>query len=332
MIRPVCLALLASAAAAHALIIQIDYSLDTGNFFGNQAARDALEKAADDLEAAILPSLNAVVNDVFVGTNGSTTATLNWSLSLRNPTTNTTMTINTFSLAADTITIAVGARELGTTLGVGGPSGAGINIQASGFPNQWVGAMAAGESASNAVMPRGGGPVVGNLSGSASLGGTPASYSLDYGILSGSVSFDTTTNWYFGLSPSVPAGQNDFYSVALHEMLHVLGIGASDTWNDNRNGTNWLGPEVLALVSGNGLVNADHITDGTMSFRVSDGMAQEVVMDSNITVGTRKSLTQLDLAFLRDLGYATVPEPSTAALLGIALALAGTVRHRRSPG
>lgn len=43
-----------------------------------------------------------------------------------------------------------------------------------------------------------------------------------------------------------------------------------------------------------------------MSIRISDGEEQEVLMDSNITVGTRKELTLLDLAFLRDIGYDTV--------------------------
>jgi hypothetical protein len=47
-----------------------------------------------------------------------------------------------------------------------------------------------------------------------------------------------------------------------------------------------------------------------MSTRISDGAAQEAVMDPTLTQGTRKSLTALDLAFLRDIGYTTItPTP-----------------------
>jgi hypothetical protein len=38
-------------------------------------------------------------------------------------------------------------------------------------------------------------------------------------------------------------------------------------------------------------------------------------MDPTITVGTRKYLTDLDLAFLQDMGWEVVPEPTSAALL-----------------
>ncbi len=43
-----------------------------------------------------------------------------------------------------------------------------------------------------------------------------------------------------------------------------------------------------------------------MSQRITDGAMQEAAMDPNLTIGTRKYLTTLDLAFLRDLGYSTI--------------------------
>jgi hypothetical protein len=47
-----------------------------------------------------------------------------------------------------------------------------------------------------------------------------------------------------------------------------------------------------------------------MSTSIVDGAPQEVVMDPSITQGSRKYLTALDLAFLRDIGYATIiPDP-----------------------
>jgi hypothetical protein len=51
-----------------------------------------------------------------------------------------------------------------------------------------------------------------------------------------------------------------------------------------------------------------------LSRRITDFAAQEAVMDPSLLLGSRKYLTELDLAFLRDLGYATIPEPSVTAL------------------
>ncbi len=92
-------------------------------------------------------------------------------------------------------------------------------------------------------------------------------------------------------------------------MLHAIGIGTAESWDDEISGTNWSGSEVETLTgSGGGLVASDggHIASGTMSTRLSDGQPQEVVMDPTLTLGTRKELTVLDLAFLRDIGYETI--------------------------
>ena len=72
----------------------------------------------------------------------------------------------------------------------------------------------------------------------------------------------------------------------------------------------------------------DHVADGFMSLRLSDGLAQESVMDPSITVGTRKSLTEVDLAFLRDLGYTTIPEPFAGMLVIGAGLVFSTLRRR----
>ena len=51
----------------------------------------------------------------------------------------------------------------------------------------------------------------------------------DYGPWGGSVSFSTLAKWNF--SSQAPAiGTNDFLSVAIHEIAHILGFGTSDSW------------------------------------------------------------------------------------------------------
>ncbi len=313
--------LLAWAIPANAAIVQVDYSYDAanGNFFGsNPTAKAALNAAALDIGNAISGSLGPVTTDVYSGTNGQTTATFDWRFSLTNPTTGIATTVNTFTFAANSVTIAAGTRSLAaSTLGVGGPAGAGFQLTGSGFESEWVGAVAAAESSSNASMRRGGGPIIGTLSGSSTFGATTANYSLKYGAMLGSLSFNSTSTFHYDHTTAVGAGENDFYSVALHEILHAIGFGVSDTWTSLHSGTTWTGSNVIALQgSGANMVSADggHIADGKMSTRIADGVVQEAVMDPTLTVGTRKSLTQLDLAFLRDIGFTTVPEPTSGAL------------------
>ena len=54
-------------------------------------------------------------------------------------------------------------------------------------------------------------------------------------------------------------------------------------------------------------------------------------MDPSLTIGTRKDLTAMDVAFLQDLGYsvAPVPEPGSFALLSGAAAFLLISRRRR---
>ena len=327
----------------------MDYSLDsTGFFASNSAARAAVDAAAADLSAAILPSLGAVNSDSFSGSSGGATATLDWRMTYRNPVTNANISIQDFTLAADSITIYAGMRSLaGPTLGEGGPGGAGLSAGISGPSGQHQAAMNEARRDSNSVMPRdaggGEGPIMGTLSGT--IGS--ASFNVSYGPLAGSLWLDNDTDnngsvdgasrldafWHFDHSTAVAPGKNDFYSVALHEILHSIGFGTADTWNNLTAGTSWTGSNVRALNGGSGLNliagDGTHIADSYSSFRLSDGAIQEVLMDRSLTTGTRKSLTVMDLAFLRDLGYATIPEPSTVALLASS-AVAFPLRRRRT--
>src|SRR5205814_800351 len=45
----------------------------------------------------------------------------------------------------------------------------------------------------------------------------------------GAITFTTTENWYFGSEASgLGPGQNDFLSVATHELIHLLGFNNSN--------------------------------------------------------------------------------------------------------
>lgn len=342
------------AVSAPALTIEIDYTYDTSGFFTTYSvARNALEKAADDISTAITSSLDEITTDVFAGVNGGTTATLDWKLTFTNPTTGAAETLTTFTMAQDKVVIYAGAQKLGgSTLGQGGPGGGGFSLGGSGFPSEWIGAVSAAETLSNTALLRGGNsPTIGNISGSSDFGEFTANYSLNYAPIIGNLWFDNDTDnngviddaatlgasWHFDHTTDVAAGKNDFYSVALHEVLHAIGVGTSVSWTAAVSGTDWLGTNAIALNgTGTGLVDGggSHIADDTNSTTISDGSAQEVLMGPSIVTGTRKELTALDLAFLEDLGYSVsaVPEPAESVLVfGLFVAtLVGSRRRRRA--
>lgn len=308
------------AALASAFNISLVYP--SGTLFSptyDDVAKTAINAAAFDISQAITTNLATIDDDIITGTSGGTSVTFNWNYQYTNPASGNLTTIDTISAPANTVTMYVGTRNLpGSTLGIGGPAGAGYSV---GLNYNGIGALnlpaatASAASKSQLELKRGGGAVIGTHSNTVTLGGQSASFSIDFGVAYGSLAFDWSgagdSNWHFDHTTPVAAGKNDLYSVALHEMLHAIGIGTSTSWSDlNPDGTrNWTGSNVLALTgSGTNLLNptADHIAEGKMSTNAYTGAAQEAVMDPTVLQGSRKYLTALDLAFLRDIGYSTI--------------------------
>ena len=323
-------AVLLLSLAANAAAFDINLSYPSGTLFSSThdaAAKAAINAAAADLSAAITTHLSAINTDVYTGTSGAATASFDWQYQYADPTTGAEKIINTATIPANTVTMYVGADELfGNTLGEGGPAGTGFEVSFSynpSNPGQLVPATANAASQSQLAYKRGGGPVIRTLAGSTTVAGVPISYTVQSGVAYGRLSLDWDGNnngskdsdvqlsnyWHFDHTTPVAAGKNDLYSVALHEMLHAVGFGASDSWDARVAGTTWTGPSVATLMgSGSGLIapSQDHIAAGIMSTRAWDGILQEAAMTPSIPKGTRKNLTALDLAMLRDIGYSTV--------------------------
>ena len=202
-----------------------------------------------------------------------------WSEIFNNPGTTggPQVTVNNASVAANTLTVYIGGRSdvSGTELGEGGPGG----WHASGSQN-WL----------NTVSARG---------QSGALSNTPT----DFAPWGGAITFSSTANWNF--STSLPtAGQNDFLSVALHELAHVLGIGTATSWSNLVSNGHFTGPHSVAANGGNAPAVdnvAGHFAQGTVSS--VDGVPQQVVMEPAILQGTRKEFTLLDYAGLEDVGW-----------------------------
>lgn len=345
-------AMAGSAATASAGIV-VDYSLDqTGLFSSNAAARAAVEAAAADLNTVLDLNLTAIDNPTIVGAagpNGRSTVTLDLQGEATIPDSPATTGTIPLVVAQNEFRIyAGGALIEGTTLGKGGSGGIGVGIGISVVTeSEYAAATRTAEADANTLLNRGEGPVIGTLN--SDLGQTPIS--LAFGPTFGQLSFDVDTDndgvqdsaaaldayWSFDHTADVEAGQNDFYSVALHEMLHTLGIGSSETWASLVSGSDWLGDELAALTAGGfGVINTDdddddaHFTSDLQGLIYGTAVLQEAVMDPTLTVGTRKLLTDLDVAALADIGYSVVavPEPTSVALVGIGAAV--LLRRRRS--
>ncbi len=117
----------------------------------------------------------------------------------------------------------------------------------------------------------------------------------------GSVTFDPSVNWNYTLN-SPAANQIDFYTVAQHELGHVLGFGTAQEFSRYVSGDSFLGPNATAANGGthphlNSNADQSHWRQGTNSY------GQAVSMQPIVVAGTRVVFSELDYAVLADIGW-----------------------------
>lgn len=300
-----------------AITIQFNYGIDAGSaspfFTEGSPARQTLEAAGS--------AIGGYLNDRLTGITPGSGNT--WTASFFNPSTGLALSVNNLNIAGDTVLVYVGARNLGAgVLGSAGPGGW-----------SWSGTSQFGLDVS--------------FRGQDATGATSsAATSTDFGPWGGSAAFNNTgVTWFFDPtgSQTVPSGSFDFYSVALHELSHVLGFGSSLSWDHYlaSSPSRFTGVNSVSLNGGAVPVSTPdlgHWVSGTQSFLPGTGTAQAAAMSPSISSGTRKVLTALDWAGLADVGWSVdasrlvaVPEPGGVAMgAGALLVVFGVARRLRS--
>ena len=302
------LVLLSIAPLRAQLTFTFDYTLDTGNFFSgpNEGRRQYLE------------AVGTYVSQYFTATTLSAitpSGTNSWDVQVANPANpSAKVSRGNLPVPANTVIVYAGGATLGgSVLAQAGPAG----YSASGDAT-WLNQTIEKRDLSLGAYTRTG---------------------------VGSLSFNASTSWFFDPTPqsnATFAGQYDFFSVATHELLHVLGFGITQAgwgWKSNLFGGTFNGSRSLdektdaqlgiALNTG-----SDHWAAGTLSFSMRDGTSQETLMDPDIAAGVRKYLTTLDLRAMQDIGYTTnftaVPEPAAFGVGAGVISLVWAWRRRRA--
>lgn len=264
-------AVLLSASSAQAgLQFEFDYRFDRNGYFDDPARREALEAAGRYVNKYV-DELAAVIPE---GNNG-------WDSFFAPPDTGVDIFWSDVPVAEDTMLILAGARPFTDFLAIStgiGPVGRG--------DDEWK----------DIVSYR---------------GQDGAAEKTDFGPLGGKIAFNNDFDqfqWHFGLSTEGLEPQEfDFITVAMHELLHIMGIGVAPSFAaqvDAR--SRFTGPEATAVSSStnpNLQLDAEefHFAAGTKS--VWNGELQEALLAPGIFPGVRAYPTLLDRAVLRDIGW-----------------------------
>jgi len=309
-----------SSAKVSAISFNFDYNMDMNGFFNDQIRKDTLNKAANYYETILIDHLSAITPDGFKN---------NWFSEFHAP--DTGMLVQQLNhpsdIMDDVIYIYVGGRPLGKTsendfnLGLGERGGYKVPAEAD-------------QSFKDTVQARG-------------QAGALTNPQIDVGPWGGSIAFnnDASVKWFFDptLKEDITKDSFDFFSVALHEIAHVLGFGNAGAWNskvvDGRfTGINtrirygWSVPLERTVFDSN--IAFGHYSSGIIDsvYCTYDKTPQNVAMDTLFSDEIREYLTELDVAGLKDIGWQIkakpVPEPSTIAMIIVGVAGIKLLKNR----
>ena len=129
---------------------------------------------------------------------------------------------------------------------------------------------------------------------------------IDFGPWGGSIVFNMnpSVRFHFGeTTEALEPHEADFFTTALHEIAHVLGIGTADSWQTFVDGTLgvFTGPASVAEYDGTGGVHLNAKLDHWEEGMIDEG--ESTLMGPVMPDGARKLMTALDWAGLEDVGW-----------------------------
>ena len=214
-----------------AINIVVDYQYDTNNFFDTQPKKDAMQAAADRFSAMIITSLSASSladnsTDPRIGFTHPGNG-LSWDVSPANSQASDALASSAvaeeyrgpWSLAQDEWILYAGGRSI-ESAGLGG-TGTGLNFT-SVFTD------------GNSHLNRG-------FRATGSTSNLP--------VWGGAITFDNDgdVNWHYDHTIAAPLGTTDFYTIALHEVGHALGLSTGWLdWTQWSPGGSFSGPTAVA--------------------------------------------------------------------------------------
>lgn len=307
--------LVVGAPALHGVTVSPNYDYDATGFFGagnpSGAAAGAQAKAAVDAAAAFFSRMltdSLALIQVPTPFHSSTGATVTWTwrMSFADPATGDLEELTDQTIPANEYRIYVGARGLPPgTLGVGGTGGV-ANLQVIAPPSLPAAEANYVNQTSNTFFS------------AVSDRGEPTGFDRWGGSLT--FDLDGSTAWHYNHQTLPTGSTSDFYSVALHEMAHALGLGTSDEWTSFAGGSLFTGPAATAAYGSMPPLEAPgppnftrgHWQSSTLSPIYGKTGVQEAAMDPELTQGTRKLFTRLDAAALTDIGWQVAAAPNPA--------------------
>lgn len=303
---------LALSNCASGLELVVDYTYDSQDFFSDPIRREAMEAAAARYSRVITSTLLAVTPE----RNGG------WRINFEHPGTGDPWEISTAASVAtdqiapfaspadeygfpgleqDQMILFVGGRELDSA----GKGGTGTGLNFTSVFDDLEGHLHRGLISNSTVDTAGDLPVWG-----------------------GAITFDIDRDWHFDLDVASTGTATDFYSIALHEIGHVLGLGTSwNQWQDLVEGQYFVGENgVDAFNQDNGTSNRRLLLQSTADPHWANGRQQSYLFPygqpiSTGTVGNelqnlliepsadftptlrRFELTNVDAAALVDIGW-----------------------------
>ena len=270
------------------LDIIFNYDFDTEGFFSGEEGelrRETLEEAASFYENFITDNLLEIAPSVSDF----------WTAYFLHPATGELESVFNPNIPEDTIIIYAGGRDFVGALGRGGPG----NYTVNGTPNFEDIITARGQTGALASTPT-----------DVSLWGGALTF--DTNIVIDSISYD----WHNSFdTEGLDFDEIDFFSITLHELGHILGIGTLPAWENQISGNNFIGAKTLEIYRKETDSDASYVplhadeyhshwsTDFT-SFDVT-GTRRSPVMRARGEFGTRSTLTNIDYAALKDIGWST---------------------------